>query len=638
MTHKSDINQVPLTSPDERAMRLDALRRLFPDLFDGEGVLDEKELRTLLSNDSVIVGERFRFEWAGKQQSKQFAFAPSKATLLYDWTRSINADGTNVAKDSDCEASTSGNLIIEGDNLEVLKLLSRSYFERVKCIYIDPPYNTGKDFIYPDDFSETREVYWAKAGYEKAGTRLVALSENSGRRHSSWLNMMQARLYLSRNLLKDDGVIFISIDDREVHNLRKLCDEVFGEDNFITQLVWHKKYTRSNDALYFSDNHDHILVYAKNKAKGVINDLPRSEKSNDAYTNPDNHKKGVWKATPLHAKSGSEGEFSYTFKNGVTWMPPKGTFARFAKDTMKALDEADEIYFGLDGDAVPQRKSFLTEVKDGLTPVTILPYSEVGHTHESNDELKALELEGVFQNPKPTRLIERFIDLAIPMGKNEIILDFFGGSGTTAHAAMKANFSQDRNIQFILVQIPEVIDEGTEAYNSGFRLISDITIERTKRAGKALASAHAGMTKDIGFRVFRLGQSAFPTNTFNPDPAKSEAENLSALDDHLTRASQKTMFTADNLSMVVSEIALKFGFGLFFKTASMTAEYPNNNVLSITGNGKSAILCLDSELKDATVETLKTHSEEQLIVAMSALDTTRKFELHNAFNDNLWSV
>lgn len=638
MTNDPEINQVPLTSPDERETRIETLRRLFPDLFDGDGVLDEKALRTLLAEEVPNVSERFRFEWAGKTQSKRFAFSPSTATLSFDPKRSVNADGSALDNDAPIEACTSGNLIIEADNLEALKLLSKSYFEQVKCIYIDPPYNTGKDFIYPDDYSASRHAYWTEAGYQKSGIKLTALSESSGRRHSSWLNMMQSRLYVARNLLKDDGVIFISIDDGEVHNLRKLCDEVFGIDNFISQLVWHKKYTRSNDALYFSDNHDHILVYAKNKRKGVINLLPRSDEANKAYTNPDRHKKGVWKATPLHAKSGTEGVFSYTFNNGITWSPPKGTFARFSKSTLKRLDDDNEIYFGISGDAIPQRKSFLSEVKDGLTPVTILPHSEVGHTHESNEELKSLGLEGVFQNPKPTRLIQRVIDLAIPLGDDDIIMDFFGGSGTTSHAALKSNFQQNRNIRYVAIQIPEAIDKGTEAYKAGFSLISDITIERIKRAGQALSKEYADDKKDIGFRVFTLAPSAFPENTFTPDPARSEKENLKALDEHLAAAAQKTIFDDGNFASVVTEIAIKFGFGLFYQTQQLGEEFKRNAVHRIEGNDKGALLCLDEDLHDETIEALKAHGDEQLIVAKVALDTTKKFELHNAFKDNLWVV
>jgi adenine-specific DNA-methyltransferase len=637
MSQKQEPKQIEITSPDGREARIAELRRLFPDLFDGEGVLDEKALRQLVSEEAGHVTERFRFEWAGKAQSKRFAFTPSKATLVYDAERSVNADGA-VSKPGEMMAdNTSQNLIIEGDNLEVLKLLQTSYFEKVKCIYIDPPYNTGKDFIYPDDYSQTRKDYWEGDGTTKEGIRLKAVTESSGRRHSEWLSFMGARLLSARNLLCDDGLIFISIDDDEAHNLRKLADDIFGEANFIAQLVWHKKYTRSNDAKFFSDNHDYIIVYAKNKKDGLINLLPRTESADSAYSNPDNHQKGSWKSTPLHAKSGKQDKFTYTFQNGVVWMPPSGTFARYSFDTLKRLDEANEIYFGKDGNAVPSKKSFLTEVKDGITPVTILPYTEVGHTHESNQELKDLELDGVFQNPKPTRLIERIIELSTKSDNEDIILDFFAGSGTTGHAVLKKNFLDGGNRRYICIQIPEKVEERQTAYEAGYRKISNITIERIKRAGKKLNKENPKSNQDIGFRVTRLVESYFPQNTFNPDSKKSEGENIKALEAHLSAATQLKIFEENEFQGVVTEIALKNGFGLFYSFEPLEA-FTANAVYNLSGNDKSAIICLDGQLDSGTIEALKAHSDDQLIVLKAALDTTKKFELQTAFQDNLWVV
>lgn len=635
MNQEQKPNQIAITSPDGREARLKELRRLFPDLFGGEGALDEKALRQLVAEEVGHVAERFRFEWAGKAQSKRFAFAPSKAALVYDPERSVNADGTENSAGQSLADNTSQNLIIEGDNLEVLKLLQASYFEKVKCIYIDPPYNTGNDFIYPDDYSVTRKSYWENDGTAKDGVRLKSVTESSGRKHSEWLNFMNARILAARNLLRDDGILFMSIDDDEAHNLRKLADDVFGEDNFICQLVWHKKYTRANDAKFFSDNHDYILVYAKNKQDRLINLLPRTEEANSAYTNPDDHPKGVWKATPLHAKSGKEGNFSYTFKNGVTWSPPAGTFARYSRDTLKRLDDNGEIFFGKDGTAVPSKKSFLTEVKDGITPVTILPYAEVGHTHESNQELKDLGLEGVFQNPKPTRLIERVLQLATKADSNDIVLDFFAGSGTTGHAVLKANAADGGNRRYICVQVPEIIGPSQPAYSAGFRTISEVTIERIKRSGAKLITESPSSSKDIGFRVMRLASSHFPQNTFTPDPGKTEAENIKALEDHLAAAAQLRLFEEDEFQGVVTEIALKNGFGLFYTLERLNA-FTANAVYRMTGNDKGAILCLDGQLDGATIDALKDHSDEQLIVLKAALDTTKKFELQTAFQDNLW--
>lgn len=304
---------------------------------------------------------------------------------------------------------------------------------------------------------------------------------------------------------------------------------------------------------------------------------------------------------------------------------------------MKQLDDNDEIFFGKDGTAVPSKKSFLTEVKDGITPVTILPYVEVGHTHESNQELKDLGLEGVFQNPKPTRLIERVLQLATKGDRDDIVLDFFAGSGTTGHAVLKANAADGGNRRYICVQVPETVEPSQPAYDAGFRTISEVTIERIKRAGAKLNSEQLSLCKDIGFQVIHLAKSYFPQNTFTPNPNKTEAENIKALEEHLAAAAQLRLFEEDEFHGVVTEIALKNGFGLFY-TLERLDTFTANAAYRLTGNDKGAILCLDGQLDGATIEALKDHSDEQLIVLKAALDTTKKFELQTAFQDNLWVV
>jgi adenine-specific DNA-methyltransferase len=302
------------------------------------------------------------------------------------------------------------NMLIYGDNLLALKALEQDFAGKIKCIYIDPPYNTGGAFEHYDDNLE----------------------------HSIWLNLIKPRIELLRNLLREDGSIWISIDDDESHYLKVLCDEIFGRNNFVNNVIWEKKYTVSNDARWLSDNHDHILVFAKNKEVLQLNRLPRTEEMNSAYRNPDNHQKGPWKSTPLHAKSGSETaeRFSYTFKNGVTWSPPAGTFPRFAKDTLKRYDENDEIWFGVNGKATPSRKTFLSELRvEGTPSRTIWNYTEVGHNHEAREEVKEFNPEEVFATPKPERLIQRIITLA--SNENDWVLDSFLGSGTTSAVAHK---------------------------------------------------------------------------------------------------------------------------------------------------------------------------------------------------------
>jgi adenine-specific DNA-methyltransferase len=389
------------------------------------------------------------------------------------------------------EFNDTQNLFIEGDNLDGLKLLQETFLNKFKIICIDPPYNTGQDFLYEDDFAENLGAYLEKSNQkDELGSRLITNTESNGRFHSDWLSMMYPRLKLARNLLREDGVIFVTISDGEVGNLRKLSDEIFGEANFVANIIWQKKYTRANDAKWFSDNHDHILCFARDKSHLGLNNLPRSEEQLSAYSNPDNHPKGRWKATPLHAKSGTN-TMPYTFLNGTTWAPPAGTFRRFNDDSMKAMDEGNEIWFGADGKQTPSRKSFLNEIKVGVVPVTIWPYDEVGHNHEANNELKELELSGVFDNPKPSRLFKRAIFLASSTQKDDIVLDFFAGSATTASAVMTLNAEDGGNRRFILMQLAEPCDETSVAFKEGFASISDVSKERIRRAGSKTKAANA---------------------------------------------------------------------------------------------------------------------------------------------------
>ncbi|MDE7363515.1 MAG: site-specific DNA-methyltransferase [Ruminococcus sp.] len=302
------------------------------------------------------------------------------------------------------------NMLIHGDNLLALKALEKNYKGKVKCIYIDPPYNTGSAFEQYDDNLE----------------------------HSQWLNLMRSRLEILMNLLAEDGSIWISIDDDEGHYLKVLCDEIFGRHNFISTVIWEKKYTVANDSTWLSDNHDFILVYAKHKEIWKPNLLPRTKEMNKAYKNPDNHPKGPWKATPLHAKSGSaqSANFSYTFKNGVVFTPPPGTFSRFSVDKLRKMDENNEIWFGKDGKAIPARKTFLCDLKkQGVPSRTLWRFNEVGHNHEAREEVKVFNSESVFATPKPERLIERVLTLATNEG--DLVLDSFLGSGTTCAVAHK---------------------------------------------------------------------------------------------------------------------------------------------------------------------------------------------------------
>lgn len=456
--------------------------------------------------DSIIEGpqERYHLDWPGKREALLTANAPVAKTL-------------RPARDESVGFETTKNIFIEGDNLDALKLLQETYLGKVKMIYIDPPYNTGNDFVYEDDFAEDVDEYLIRSNQKDAeGNRLSTNTTANGRFHSDWLSMMYSRLRIARDLLSEDGTIFISIDDGEVGNLRKLADQIFGEVNFIANIIWQKKYTRANDAKWFSDNHDHILCYGKNKQGMTLNMLPRNDEQLAAYSNPDKHAKGVWKATPLHAKSGTNTS-EYKFKNGVTWKPPVGTYRRFNDESMRQMDEGDEIWFGADGKQTPSRKSFLCDVKSGVTPVTLWPYDEVGHNHEASNELKALDLGGLFTNPKPTRLIKRALLLAT--NPDDLILDFFAGSGTTADAVFQLNSEDGGNRRFIMVQLPEPCEPNSEAHKAGFKTIAEISKERIRRAGKKVLTRTTvnGWNRDVGFRVMKIDTSNLADVYYSPD-------------------------------------------------------------------------------------------------------------------------
>lgn len=485
-------------------------------------LIDFEKLKQNLS-DSVISerAERYQFTWPDKSKAILLANSPINATLRPCREDSVDFDNTQ-------------NLYIEGDNLDVLKCLKETYLHKVKMIYIDPPYNTGNDFVYEDDFAQSSEEYLANSGqFDEQGNRMFTNAESNGRFHTDWLNMIYPRLKVARDLLTDDGVIFISIDDNEVENLRKVCDEVFGESNCIAQLIWEKKYTIANDAKYFSDVHDYILCYSKKKEFFHIGKLPRTAQMNAAYKNPDNHPKGPWKATPLHARSGSDSNanFSYTFKNGVVFTPPTGRFSAYSKETLKAMDDNNEIWFGKDGKSIPSRKTFLCDLKnDGVVPRTIISYSEGGHNHEADEEMKKLMEKKVFTSPKPTKLLHLLLTLG-NTNKEAIILDFFSGSATTAHAVMQLNSEDGGNRKFIMVQLPEKTDEKSEAFKAGYKNICEIGKERIRRAGKKIKEESPLTTQDLdtGFRVLKLDSTNMQDIYYSPKDI-SQADLFSQVD------------------------------------------------------------------------------------------------------------
>ena len=504
--------------PDPVAENVSRFRDLFPEAF-GDGGIDFGVLRQLLGVEGDGDDERYGLVWHGKREARQIALTPSVGTLLPCPEDSVDWDRTS-------------NLLIEGDNLEVLKLLQKSYAGKVKLIYIDPPYNTGKDFVYRDDFRDSIGRYLQLTGQgDSGGRKLTSNAEYSGRFHTNWLNMMYPRLKLARTFLRDDGAMFVSIDDGEVGNLRHICDEIFGEENFVANVVWQKKYTRANDARWFSDNHDHILVYARRKEALRLNGQSRNETQLKSYSNPDDHPKGPWKATPLHAKSGKNTK-PFTFRNGLTWAPPNGTYRRFNDASMRRMDEMNEIWFGVDGKQVPQRKTFLCEAKKGVTPTTLWTHQEAGHNHEANNDLKALDLGGVFDNPKPVRLVRMMLDLATDADAEHVVMDFFAGSGTTAHAVIDANAGDGGNRRFICIQLPEPIDPARRAGDTTFVSIAEFAAARIRRAGEAAATVGVENGLDLGFRRLQLASSNI--RAWAPDADNLEGTLLASVE-HLVR-------------------------------------------------------------------------------------------------------
>jgi len=625
-----EINQYMPLSHDWNKERLETLKTMFPDLFTSEGKLNADEFKKLIDPQSINETERYEFRWFGKSQAKRNAFTPSNATLVYDEKRSVNTDKAE-------------NLIIEGENLEVLKLLSAAYREKIKCIYIDPPYNTGKDFVYSDNFTQDKKSYWEDAGITEDGVKVDTNTEADGRYHSNWINMMYSRLLVARSLLKPDGVIFISIDDNEVHNLRKLCDEVFGEDNFVSNIIWEKKFAPSNDAKWFSANHDHIICYAKDKEVYRPFLLDRNEGALARYKNPDNDERGDWVSGDMTVKTyNAQYDYEIITPSGRKVSPPKGICWRFSKEKFQELVEDNRVWFGENGENVPRLKRFLSEVKEGITPLTIWYHKDVGHNQEAAQECrKIFQGEQYFDTPKPVRLLKRVIELSLNGG--DIILDFFAGSGTTAHSVMELNQEDSGSRKFILVQIPEATDEKSEAYKAGYTKISDITIERNKRVIERILEEKKTQQLDIfkegvndnglGFKVFKLTKSKFPRVEWTPEADKTEAENIEALKKYIAdkEAQLVTMFNREELT---TEILLKKGFNLNYKTEKQE-QFKDNDVYLATDGNKQTLICLDAIMHDKTVEHLKTNNDKQFICLERALDTTKKWNLKQYLGDKL---
>ena len=517
------MDKLRMESPDLTSGNIEKIAALFPncvtEMLDEEHSTPEKKaykravnfelLKQMLSPDVVDGDEAYEFTWVGKKAAIVEANKPIRKTLRPCVAESKDWDNTE-------------NLYIEGDNLEVLKLLQESYLGKVKMIYIDPPYNTGNDFIYADDFMRSQEEENEQMGmYDEDENRLFKNTDTNGRFHSDWCSMIYSRLMLARNLLTDDGVIFISIDDSEQGNLKKICDDIFGVSNFVNTVIWEKRYSPQNAVQWFSESHDFILVYAKNKMLWHPQLLDRTVEMNARYTNRDNDPRGPWKAVDSTAQGGHGTKSQFyvlTAPNGKKHTLPSGRCWLYTEKVMNEMIADNRIWFGEDGNNVPAIKRFLTEVKQGVACQTIWNYKEVGHSQDGKRELKSLFPDAIpFDTPKPTGLIARMLKIASE--SDFICLDFFSGSATTAHAVMQLNAEDGGHRKFIMVQLSEKCDEASEAYKAGYKNICEIGKERIRRAGDKIKSESPTTTQDldIGFRILKLDDTNMKDVYYAPD-------------------------------------------------------------------------------------------------------------------------
>jgi adenine-specific DNA-methyltransferase len=630
-----NINELMPLSNDWNKERLTKLKNLFPDLFTNEGKLNIEELKKVIDPQSVTETERFEFRWFGKSEAKRNAYTPSNATLIFDEKRSLNP-------------TESENIIIEGENLEVLKLLSNSYRGQVKCICIDPPYNTGKDFVYSDNYTEDKKPYWEQTGVTENGLKIDTNTETDGRYHSNWLNMMFSRLLIARTLLKEDGIIFISIDDIEVHNLRKLCDEVFGEENLVGVFAWKNKYGAGAKTRGFIEVHEYILCYSKNPLKDIEAELT-TEQINEFTKKDEKYPvRGGYVTQPLMTKSlDDRANLQYSIlHNGITIKPRKQWVWEESR-LLEAIKNNEIVIKEKKNGTYSVRAKVYLKDENGVIrkgkPITVLngPFNQ-----EGTGEVEDLLGEDIFSFPKPKKLLKYLYSFIINNKdeKDGIYLDFFSGSGTSGHAIHELNSNDGGNRKYILVQMPEATDEKSEAFKAGYKKISDITIERNKRVVENIIAEKRKQQPDLftnghkenainglGFKVFKLVKSNFPRVEWAPDVDKTEAENIELLKQYI-RDKEAQLITAFNRDELMTEILLKHGFTLNYKTERQN-QFKKNEIFLATDGVKETLICLDTAIDLETVEHFKKHTDKKFICLERALDTTRKYNLKHYLGD-----
>ncbi len=601
---KTKVPKVARTSEDIDDQNLQKLRTAFPN-FVKDNKVDFDALKAFMNKDGILAGEeKYGLSWAGKSNAFKAIKTPATGTLVPQPKESKNWDETE-------------NIFIEGDNLEVLKLLQKHYREKIKMIYIDPPYNTGKDFVYKDNFTQGVSDYYEQTGQTKDSIKMTANTEKNGRYHSDWLTMMYPRLFLAKNLLKEDGVIFVSIDDHEVANLRLIMDEIFGEENFVASVIWERAYSPINLKKYFSENHDYVLTYAKSLNSIPSLNLSRNEESDSRYTNPDDDVRGPWKSTDFSVGPRvNDNVYEIKTPSGRIVLPPTGRSWIVSEDKYKVLNKDNRIWFGPDGNSVPSKKSFLSEVKGGITPMTLWKYSEVGHSQDATKKLKELfDEKSVFEYPKPVGLIERMIEIST--SEKDVVLDFFAGSGTTAHAVMDLN-KDGRNMKWICVQLPEVIEKDSEAYKVGYKTIADIARERIKRAGKKIQKG------DIGFKSYKLLSSNYRQwNTITDKDDEKEILKQSKL------FLEKPLIDNFDEESVVYEILLKEGFDL---NAKIKQEKGELKPWVVEEENKKVVITFAKSISKAQIDKLELSENDVLVCFDNAINDTIKINIINTLN------
>jgi site-specific DNA-methyltransferase (adenine-specific) len=594
------MENLKMHSPDLTEDNIARIRELFPGCVtearreDGSIrlMVDFDQLRQELS-DSIVEGpqERYHLNWPGKRDALLTANSPIAKTLRPCREESVDFDTTK-------------NLFIEGDNLEALKLFQETYLGKVKLIYIDPPYNTGRDFIYDDDFSKSTERHLIESNQvDELGGRLVANTEANGRFHSDWLSMIYSRLRLAKNLLKENGTVFISIDDNEVHNLRKVCSEVFGDDNFIAQIIWQKVYAPKNTADWFSEDHDYILVYAKNKLSWRPQKLARTPEMEARYKNPDNDPRGPWKAENMSARNRYDaGVYPVTCPSGrIVSGPPTGNYWRINEAKFKELDADGRIWWGADGNNTPAVKRYLSEVANGRTPQTLWFYEEVGHTQDAKKTLlkyvQFQHTENVLNSVKPVELIQRVLQLAGQPNDGDIVLDFFSGSATTAHAVLKQNAEDGGNRRFIGVQIAEPLPKP----EPGMASIFEMGQKRIRNVAKELRKGDTTRPLDLGFRVLKIDTSNMASVYY-----ASDALNQAKLD--LFVDNIKPDRTAEDL---LFQVMLDWGVDLALPIEKKAIR--GKDVFFVDGDALAACLDAHCSVDEAFVKELATRKPLRVV-------------------------